>query len=230
MSARRGTPRAVLVTAALGAVVFAAALGGAAVLRARATDGAEAVASPPTTTTGASGCLREPCQVLGTEAVGGASVELVADAGGASGRLRVGGPSGGQVIEVTITEDGAVLGPGSLLCRAGAMSACLVRGAGEQGVTGQVVVSRSGVWNALEAVYLSSAGHLTIAEVDATFTGPEIVAVQHDCGGCGQGQVHAQVFSLTGEEAGCSRSYPSVADLPGHPEPALTKAQLRPCG
>src|SRR5439155_16007976 len=104
------TPRSVVVTAVLAVLVAAGALGGAGVIRWRAGQSSSpAPASqkpPPTSAVGVSGCLIEPCTVLVTTTVGTTSFELVADNGAHSGRLRVGGPTSGTVIEATITDMG----------------------------------------------------------------------------------------------------------------------------
>jgi hypothetical protein len=228
-------PRSLTVAVVLCAVVAAGALAGAAAVRLRAGGSAAAPVtsekSEPTGGVGVSGCRIEPCQVLATASVGGTRVELVADAGGTSGRLRIGGPSTGQVIETTTTEMGVALTSSSLQCLPGGPAACLVRGDHAEGTAGQVVVGRSGNWSALEKPYVSSAGYLGLANVNDD-SAPEVIAAQYDCAGaadCSRRPVFAQVFALNGAELGCTKNYQKVDKLPGHPLVALTKAQLTPC-
>lgn len=231
-----GTPRAVILTVVVAAVVAAGALAGAAAVRWRAGQGAAgaSVSAGAPAGAGEDGCHVAPCQVLAAATVRGMVVELIADAGGRSGRLRIGGPSSGHVIETTITDLGVTLTAGSLQCLDGVVSACLVRGAAPTGAAGQVVVGRSENWTALERPYLSGAGYLALANIVEDTT-PEVVAVQHDCAGaapqdCARRPVFAQVFALGGEEIGCTRTYNRMEQLPGHPDVHPTPPQLRKCG
>jgi hypothetical protein len=230
-----GTPRSVIVATVLAAVVAAAALGGAAVVRWRAgqSDAAAVTSENPGTSSpvGPSGCLREPCQVLATTTVGGTTVELVADAGATSGRVRVGGPTSGRVLETTITDMGVLLTRDSLQCLAGGPTACLIKGAHGNGLAGQVMVGRSDEWRAVERPFVSDAGHLALANVDGDVE-PEIIAAQHDCAGqaeCIGRPVFVQVFDLAGTELGCTRNYARVDRLPDYPAVRVTAAQLTPC-
>ncbi|MGW5052831.1 hypothetical protein [Actinokineospora sp. NPDC004072] len=223
----RRTPRAVLATAALGALVFAAAVTGAALTRTER-PAAQPPTPPPTTTTGAGadgGCLREPCRVLGAATLGDTRVELVADSGAETGRLRIGGPGTSRVVE--ISEIGELLPAGALQCYPASISACLVRASGERGLTGKVVVGRSGKWSPLERPYLSTAGYLALNDILAD-SGPEVVAAQCATEACDE--VYAQVFTLAGAAVGCTGTYPSVQDLPGYPAVSEPAARLLPCG
>jgi len=232
-------PRSVIVAVVVSALVAAGALVASAALRTRASGsatGAPTSEKPSSTSpVGVSGCLVEPCQVLGRATVGGTSIELVADKGGVSGRLRVGGPTSGQVIETTITDMGVKLTADSLQCVSGGPSACLITGSrdGEAEVDGQVVVGRSDSWSALERPFVSDAGYLALSNVDGDST-PEVLAAQHDCqardpASCSGQLIHVQVFALTGSVMGCSRSYSRLEKLPEYPVVHLTKAQLIPC-
>ncbi|MGX7827702.1 hypothetical protein ACTG9Q_21700 [Actinokineospora sp. 24-640] len=212
----------------LGALVFAGALGGAALTRSAVPTTPTSPPAPTTTTgVGADGCLREPCQVIGTETLGDTLVELVADAGATSGRLRIGGQGGvSQVVE--ITDIGTLLPSGALQCYPASISACLVRASGEQGLTGRVVVGRSDKWSPLELAYLSTAGYLRLENVGLD-SGPEVIAAQYDCPS-GEGcPVYAQVFTLGGEELGCTRDYAGVESLPAYPAVSVGPAALGPC-
>lgn len=230
-----GTPRSVLVTVVLALLVAAGALGGAGVIRWRAAQSAATPATsqkpPATPAVGVSGCAVEPCRVLATSTVGGTAVELVADAGERSGRLRVGGPTSGSVIEATITDMGVTLTPDSLQCIAGGPMACLIRGEHDGGIAGQVAVGRSDKWSALETTFVSDAGYLALANINGD-SAPEVLAAQFaDCprtgGGC---PVHLQVFALAGKVLGCTKTYPKLDKLPGIGGVRLTEAALTPCG
>lgn len=230
------TPRALWVTVVLCGLVTAASLTGAAVLKARSArvDSPQATtepARPSSSGLGPSGCLREPCQVLATTTIGGTFVDLVADSGGRSGRLRIGGPNASQVIEATITDGGVTLGSNSLQCVSGLVSACLIRGTGPNGTTGQVVVGRSEKWSPQERAYLSSAGLLLLNHM-VSDSSPEVVAAQYDCKGnqdCARRPVYAQIFDLGGQEIGCTRTYARVEQLPGYPVVHVPLAQVKEC-
>ena len=188
---------------------------------------------PPTSSVGPDGCLVQPCTVLGTVSVAGTTVQLVADKGARSGRLRIGGPDSGDVIDATVTEMGVTLAAGSLQCVASTLSACLIRGGYQDGTAGQVVVGRSGKWNSLSKPFVSDAGYLVLAQVTAD-VGPEVIAVQHDCDratvpDCASRPVFAQVFTTSGRKAGCTQDYPSLESLPGYPDVRLGSDQLSEC-
>jgi hypothetical protein len=227
------TPRSLVVAVVVATAVAAGALAASAALRARASGPSVAVTTTPTSantpSVGVSGCLVEPCSVLGTATVGGTLIELVADKGAVSGRLRVGGPNSGQVIETTITDMGVKLTTDSLQCLAGGPSACLIRGERDGEVDGQIVVGRSDSWSSLEKPFVSEAGYLVLANIDAGAS-PEVLAAQHGCqagdpGSCTATWVHLQAFALTGTVIGCTGSYRKPQDIPAH----VTAAQLRQC-
>jgi hypothetical protein len=215
----RRSSKSVLFTVLLSVLVAAGAVGGAALLRDRQeppapTPAGSATQPPPST------CRIEPCQVLASTTVISTSVELLADAGNRSGRLRIGGSASTRVIESTITSRGVTLTASSMQCVAGPMSACVIRGALDGGIAGEVVVGRSGKWNMTERPYFSDAGYLAL--VDVTGDGsPEVVTVQ-------QG-VFAQVFAINGDELGCTRAYARLNQLPGWPAVKPDKTQLKPC-
>ncbi len=223
-------------TALVAATVAAGAVVTAAVLRADRT----AAGAAPTTTTvpstsgvGVDGCQVEPCTVLANIPVGDITVELVADKGAMSGRLRIGGAGSSDVIEATITERGAMLTGDSLQCAAGPLTACVVRGRIEGGVTGQVVVGRSGKWNSLAQPFMSDAGFLELADVEPA-AGPEMLAAQHACDrtvtqDCSTTPVFVEVYNLYSQKLGCTRQYSGLDSIPGYPAVDLTEATLRPC-
>ena len=218
------TPRSVIVTVVLAVLVTAGALGSAGAIRWRA----ERSTSTPTTSTkppvvGVSGCLVEPCQVVARTTVGGTSVELVADAGARSGRLRVGGLTSGSVIEATITDQGVTLTKDSLQCIAGGPAACLIKGEHDGGIAGQVVVGRSDKWSLTEDTYISDAGYLTLANINGD-SAPEILAAQR-----AGTAIFMQAFTIAGNVIGCTKDYPKLDKLPGFGNLKLTEAQLGPC-
>ena len=138
-----------------------------------------------------------------------------------------------NIFETRITQStGARLTADSLQCVAGATSVCLVRGNSQDGTSGEVLVGRSGVWSRAEIPYVSSAGYLALRDVDGDGV-PEVVAVQQDCGDGAAGgecqRVFAEVFTLSGNEMGCTRSVGGKAALPGWPVVAPVPAQLRSC-
>jgi hypothetical protein len=192
--------------------------------------------SPATTTSGAGadGCLASPCLVVGPVPIGGTTVQLVADAGGRSGRLQIGGGGASDVIEVTITKLGAVLGPDSLDCVGGTQSVCVVRGATGDGMFGQVVVGRSGKWASLEKPFASDAGYVGVGDVDRKQSGLEVLVAQHRCdpaatADCSTTPVYVQVFNLQSESLGCTRNYARLDSIPGWPTVDLSQATIRTC-
>lgn len=227
-----------VIAAVVSALVAAGALAAAALLRAdRGTEEETTPTSAPSESSGVGvdGCRVKPCAVLGTDHVGGVSIELVADSGATSGRLRIGGGGSSDVIEVTITDNGATLTDQSLQCVPSTLTVCVVRGPYDGGVIAQVVVGRSDEWNSLANQIASDVGFLVVAEVTGAQTGAEVVAAQHDCdrgqfADCSEKPVFLQVYSSsTGELVGCSRKYARLESLPGWPNPNLAEVEITPC-
>ncbi|MCE7006001.1 hypothetical protein LWC34_24670 [Kibdelosporangium philippinense] len=211
-----GYGRSVTVTALLSLLVAAGAVGTAAYLRSK---NDEAAASPTLQPQASSGiCRHEPCEVVATAMMGNTRIELIRDAGGQGARLKVGDD---RVIESRLPGRGATLGPDSLDCVAGTLSACLVKGKLDTGTVGEVVVGRSGKWNVTTPTYLSTANYLKLTNVLGDGA-PEVVTVQRG--------FFAQVFTLEGADLGCT-AVMRQDRLPGKPtEVKPTEAQLqRPC-
>ncbi|MFC4853468.1 hypothetical protein [Actinophytocola glycyrrhizae] len=233
---RSEKPWAVVVTVMVCALVTLGALVTAGVLRHERASTADPVATttvPPTTSgVGADGCLTRPCVVVGPVPIGGTTVQLVADAGGRSGRVQIGGGGASDVIEVTITKLGAVLGPDSLQCSGGTQSACVVRGDTPDGMLGQIVVGRSGEWASLEKPFASDAGFVAVQDVTGRQSGPEVLVAQHRCDrpDCAGTPVYVQVFTLRSDSLGCTRDYARLDSIPDWPVVDLTEATLRDCG
>jgi hypothetical protein len=221
------------VTAVACAVIAAGALVTAAALRDRtpADHARSSREAPPRSGVDADGCFGVKCTVLASVPVAGTTVELVAEAGGTAGRLRIGGGGTGYVFEATITGRGATLTKDSLQCVASTLSACLLRGRSNEGVVGQVFAGRTGNWAELRSAFVSGAGFLALADVEAP-TGPEILAAQHRCApgaDCAATPVTVEVYSLGSELLGCTRDYARLESIPGWPSVDLADAKLRPC-
>jgi hypothetical protein len=207
----------VIITLVLALLVVGGALGGAVYLRSKqdTAEPAPPPAPPPVTSTS---CRTEPCSVLAATTLGNTRIELVADAGGKSGRLRIGGD---RLIESSVTDRGVTLTATSLECFSASISACLIKDDLPGGGTiGEVVVGRSDKWNLLERSYLSDAGHLSLAEVTGD-GGPELIAVQKG--------FFAQIFLLDGNELGCTKTVAKIEQLPGWPTVKPVKNQLKTC-
>lgn len=227
-------PWATVITAMVCALVAAGALAVAASQRDRGEtrSSTDPTTLPSTSGVGVDGCAVEPCTVLASIPVSGNLIDLVADDGFRSGRLRIGRAGSSEVIEVTITEKGAVLGQDSLQCVPGTLVSCLIRGTTEQGVIGQIVVGRTGQWNQLTQPFQSDAGYLALADVTGD-TGAEILVAQHRCDrastpDCSATPVYLHVYNMRSEDKGCTRSYKSLDALPGWPVVTVRSADLDP--
>jgi hypothetical protein len=201
-------------------LVATGAVGASAYLRIKQDAAAEptptsAPAPPPT---GPVTCHVEPCSVMVATVMGSTKIELIADAGDQSGRLRIGED---RLIESTITTRGAKLTVKSLQCTVGTLSACMIRGEVDGNIIGEVVVGRSGKWNATAPRYIATGGYLSLANVLGDGA-PEVVAVQRG--------YFAQVFTLDGNEVGCTAIVTKPDKLPGWPTVHPAESQLRkPC-
>lgn len=208
--------RAVIATVAVAVILTAAAFGGIYYLRTKALGlSAPQVAA---TSTPVGPCHVEPCTVLASALIGNSKIELWSDAGGRSGRVKI----GDLLYESTITGRGAVLTSGSLQCVAGTLSACLVHGRITGGEIGEVIVSRSGNWEPADQPYFSDAEYLALTDVNNDNT-PEVVVVQKG--------FYAQVFQLNGTEMGCTRRVARLNQLPGWPtvKPPTAQLHAEPC-
>jgi hypothetical protein len=212
-----GNSRSVIITVVLALLVLGGAVGAAFYLRSRPAPVAETTPPPPPPAT-ATDCRAEPCTVLATATVGNTRIDLVGDQGAKSGRLRI---SPDRVIEVTITDRGALLTDKSLQCLTGSLSACLIKGDVPGGGTiGEIVVGRSDKWSLTERSYLSDAGYLALQDVtDAA--GPELLSAQKG--------FYLRVYQLNGSEAGCTRPVGKLNQLPGWPTVKVTTNLLKPC-
>jgi hypothetical protein len=212
-----GSSRSVIVTIVLAVLVAGGAVGGAVYLRSKRAP-VEPAPSPEPPPVISTWCRTEPCSVLAETTVGTTKVELIADAGAKSGRLRI---NGDRLVEATITDRGATLTGKSLQCLDGTDIACLIKGERDSGGwLGEVVTGRADTWKLLERSYQSDAGHLSLAEVTGDGV-QEVVAVQKG--------FFAKVFLLDGSELGCTKTVTKIEQLPGWPAPKPAKTQLKVC-
>ena len=170
-------------------------------------------------------CGTTVCQVIIGKSVGKDLVELLAGTGG--GRIRVTGESGPFIFEMTIAETGAIVNDKSLLCSEAPVSVCLVRGAQNGKVLGEVLVRKDGTWSRAQTAYQASAGFMELHDVNEDGTA-DIVAAQLGCDGqCNDAFV--QVFSAVGPVIGCTSPAPAKEQLAGWPVPTPKMSQIRPC-
>jgi hypothetical protein len=186
---------------------------------------------PDNTDSGLSGtdtglrCGTTVCQVVLGKSVGKDLVELLSGTGG--GRIRVTGESGPFIFEMTIAESGAVVNDKSLECATATVSVCLIRGAHNGNLLGEVLIRKDGTWSRGQAPYLANAGYLGLHDVNEDGTA-DVVAAQLACDGlCNNAFV--QVFSVLGPNIGCTTAAPARDQLPGWPTPVPKMSQLRPC-
>ncbi|MGH3520656.1 MAG: hypothetical protein ACRDQ7_25445 [Haloechinothrix sp.] len=227
-------PRSVVVTAAIAALVTVVAFAAVVALRIereRAGALGNGALFGPTDTDAASVCGDSPCGVLTSLPIGGTTVELLADAAGAHGRVRVREPDSDIVIETALAAMGVRLGQQSLVCAPAATSACLVRGDHDGGVVGEVFVARDN-WQPAERPYFSSGGYLDLVDI-AGDDSAEIVVAKEDCIGtaeeCAGAPIVVEVFALDGKSLGCTEAYRGLDQLPGWPEVAPATADLGAC-
>ncbi|GAA0597180.1 hypothetical protein GCM10010174_10710 [Kutzneria viridogrisea] len=228
-------PRAVLVTL-VAATVVVVAMAAVAVLfvRFRGTAAAPVTSTqePQAPKAQPLRCGAQECTQLAVAKLGTETVELLADAQGRAGRVRIESAAGSSVFETTgIQDNKSALTSRSLECVPGASPVCLVRISQNGESLGEVFVGRSGVWSRGESTYASTDDYLALRDITGDGT-PEVVAVQLSCGdnpapSCTK--AFAQVFTLSGDEIGCTRVYPANTQLPGWPTVAPSRAQLGTC-
>jgi hypothetical protein len=184
----------------------------------------EPTSSPPPSEEGLR-CGSVVCRSVVKQAVGADQVEVLVGKG--SGRIKVSGPSGTNIFELTIAESGAEVDDQSLQCVAGAVSVCLVRGRQGSDVVGEVLIGRAGSWSRAQVPYLSTGSNLALHDVDGDAIA-DVVAVQRVCDQTDCERFFAQAFSFAGKtvELGCSDVVGEVGEVPLTP----TLAELHPCG
>lgn len=224
----------VRLTIALSVLVVAGALVVAWWQRPDAGESGAQRSAAPTTNSSGQHCGKSQCDVVDSSTVNGHEVQLLAGSDGRVGKLRVTGPSGAQVIGVSVTRLGVVLDENSLECTPGTTPACLVSGPQGGGMIGEVLLPHGQKWNSPARPYFSNAGMIALDDV-AGDDSPEVVVVEHDCGpdteraACEKVPVVATVYDLGGSVVGCSENYPWPARIPGWPEIELPESQLRSC-
>lgn len=166
-------------------------------------------------------CRVEPCKVVAAATLADTRIELVVDAGGQGARLKIGAD---RVVESRLPGRGAVLGEKSLKCVVATLSACLIKGSladgPDSGTVGEVVVSRSGKWNATSPIYFTTTEYQSLVNVNGD-AAPELVAVQRG--------YFVQVFTLEGADLGCTPTVPKLDRLPGWPDVKPDQHLLKPC-
>lgn len=211
-------PRSVLFTAVVAALVTVAALVGVASLRLRETTGHIEAAVPALPASPAGNeCGNGPCRTVASQDVGGKPVDLLADAAGDNGRFS----SGGEIVQTSITELGAQVGPGSLACVTATMSACLISAPLGSGRIGELMVDRGGDWRSVDKPVFSDAGVVVLGNVTGD-DAPEVTVVESS-------PPMARVYALDGSEVGCSRTYSRVSQIRGWPAVHLLASDLRSC-
>ncbi|MGC7095694.1 hypothetical protein ACPZ19_13570 [Amycolatopsis lurida] len=231
-----GAPRSIVVTAVLAVLITAGALVTAVLLRPGAPDTAVPGAGGESTSAGAaSECGPRACQVLASQPVKGTTAELLADPEGRSAHVRFGGLGSDFVLESALASMDVAVRQDSLQCVDGPLAACLVHGDYQGGVIAELLVAPSDTWRQSDRLYFSDAGRVLLAQV-AGDTAPEVVVVRHECAsaapaapGCPRGPVLAEVFDLSGKQAGCTKRYSVPSQLRGWPDVRLSETDLRPC-
>lgn len=229
-----GAPRPVVVTAVVSALVTVVVVAAAFALRVereRAEAGPLGALFGGADADAAALCGADPCGVLTSLPAGPATVELLADAEGDHGRVRVGEGGSDTVIETALAAMGVRLTQRSLVCVAAPTRACLIRGAHDGGVVGEVFVARES-WQPADRPYFSSAGLLELTDVIGDASAEVVVAVE-DCEGradeCSGAPVYLEVFALDGRSLGCGPRVAALRKLPGWPDVRLDAAALAPC-
>lgn len=164
-------------------------------------------------------CRVEPCAVVFATTIGDTTIDLIADAGAESGRLKVGDD---LLFESRITGKGVKLTPQSLVCLPGPPVTCLIRGEADGNLYGEVVLGRTGKWAMTGTIYVASGGYLSLGNVDGDVQ-PEVVAVQRG--------YFTQVWGVGGEDLGCTPVVTKPERLDGWPDNVKpqTKDLRKPC-
>ncbi len=176
-------------------------------------------------------CGTTACRSVVKQQVGVDSVELAVGEG--AGRIRTNGASGPYIFELTIAASGARIDDSSLQCVDAEVAVCLVRGAVNGEVLGEVLVRRSGAWSRAQVPYVASGAYLALHDVDGDAVA-DVVAVQRAA--CGSGadcsRWFAQAFSPAdgGGELGCTPVVRAAESLPGWPTVTPEASDLRQCG
>ncbi len=230
------TPRSVLFTAVLAAVVTAGVFAAVFLLRPSApmpagTPGGDSIPEGGSATPRVN-CGHSACRELGAMTVGGVPVVLLADEAGKQGVVRIGTDA---IFPLILNDLGVTLKSDSLRCVDGATPVCLVRGDVSGGSAGELFVARGGIWRDPGKPYFSDAG--TIALDDVTADGiADVIVVRHECPGaqsgsarCQAAPVLAEVYDVASGSAGCTRGYTAPSELKDWPDVRLTRADLRTC-
>ncbi|GAA5128074.1 hypothetical protein [Haloechinothrix salitolerans] len=232
-----GASRPAVVTAVVALVVTVLVLASAVLLRLqRDPMNAAGQLGPPAAAAGSADltCGESPCGVLTSLPVGEVTVELLAGDGGEHGIVRVLAPGSDIVLETALADLGAELTQRSLVCTEGDTTACLVRGARDDAVVGEVFVARDDKWEAVERPYVSNAGYLDLVPTTGHDSPGIVLATYPNCTGsaddCDGAAVALRIFALDGTSRGCTKGYPTLSDLPDWPDINVNGGELRSCG
>ncbi|MFB9904714.1 hypothetical protein [Allokutzneria oryzae] len=228
-------PRSVIVTMCACAVVTLVSLTIAAVRgmsdAAPGSPPSSSSSSAPPPGSGQLYCNTGPCKVLASQRVEGDQVELLADASGGNGRIRVVRGNTHSIFEVTIGQYATRLAPQSLSCAPGRAAVCLVSGEAGDTVTGELFVRGPEAWERAQSAYVATAGLMNLHDVDGDGV-PELVTAQS---GCDSGATlcrtyFIEVWSTDTEQVGCTAPVDRLDRLPGYPSAlAPAKTALRKC-
>lgn len=196
-----------VVLAAVGAVVvLVGALGLAYHLRAQtAVVSVGATQSTAETDT----CTDGQCTTIAKQVVGTVAVSLLANGNGTVGQLYINDPHGPNTVDLSITGLGVKVDKSSLQCVSGVATACLVSGSGNSTRVGEIFVARANGWHSLGKTFASSDNAMELtAFADSK---EQILASLQQVSAAAH---NVQVFSLSGDEIGCSKSYATALTLP----------------
>ncbi|HEX4223701.1 MAG TPA: hypothetical protein VHZ97_15145 [Pseudonocardiaceae bacterium] len=234
--ARRGPAgRPVVITVGVAVGLTLLALVGAILLRPRQPGGtADSGGAPSLPAANATlQCGNGPCRSLASTTVAGSSVQLLANADGSSGRVRIVTAQGlDSVFETTISQLGATLNTQSLTCVNASSPACMVSGGGPEGSAGEVFLQTDGDWERADAPYFASGNYISLRQGGTQ--GPEIITAQVNCDSdlsaqCTSAPVYVQVFAVAGATLGCSTPVSKLDKLPGWPNVTVSPSQLHAC-
>lgn len=233
--ARRGPAgRPVVITVGVAVGLTLLALVGAVLLRPHQPGNSDANDAPSLPAPNATlQCGNGPCRSLASTTVAGSSVQLLANADGTSGRVRIVTAQGlDSVFETTIGQLGASLNAQSLTCVNASSPVCMVSGGGPEGSAGEVFVQTDGDWERADAPYFASGGYLSLRQGGTQ--GPEIITAQVNCDSdlsaqCTSAPVYVQVFTVAGATLGCSTPVSKLDKLPGWPDVTVNQSELHTC-
>jgi hypothetical protein len=174
-------------------------------------------------------CGEAPCVKLTSIALPqyGETVDLLADGKGHDARLRITSDRGAVLFSSQIVSVDAK----SITCLEGRPSVCLLQGKDGVDLIGEVFTDDNGTWRQTQPPFSSDAGYLALRDVNGDGV-PDVVTTQRRCADNASAsctKVAVAVFQATGEEIGCTASYPSQQQLPGWPAVIPDPSRLGEC-